>query len=316
MASNLGPLMVDVAGLRLSQEEHRRLHHPLVGGVILFSRNYRDKRQLTQLVNEIKLLRSPPLLIAVDQEGGRVQRFRDGFTVLPSAASLGRQWHNNKQQALVNCYSSGRIMASELRQYPIDFSFAPVFDITSVDSEVIGDRCFHPQPEIASELLAAYIDGMKSAGMVAIAKHFPGHGGVAEDSHYCLPVDSRSIDAIRAHDLLPYKLLINDIHGVMMSHVVFPNCDDQIASYSTYWIHTVLRRELGFTGVIFSDDLSMHAAQKEDISPGQNVSSALQAGCDMVLICNQPEVVDQVLQEGCLLPQPNPQISALYGRQP
>lgn len=295
----LGPVMLDVEGLALTDEDRNRLKHPLVGAVILFARNYQSPSQVVSLIAEIKSLRQPELLVAVDQEGGRVQRFKDGFTLLPAAQSFGDLWNADKQTAPMRTFESAALMARELLDVGVDFSFAPVFDVTSQESEVIGDRCFHPNPDAATELLAAYIDGMHSMGMVAIAKHFPGHGGVSGDSHHCLPQDSRNIEEIRQHDLIPYKALVNDIDGVMTAHVAFSECDSEIPTYSKYWIETILRQEMGFEGVVFSDDLSMQGAiDANDPSESSIVTSAqraITAGCDMVLVCNRPDLADELL---------------------
>jgi len=251
----LGPVMVDVDGLVLSDQERQRLLHPNVGAVILFARNYQGREQVSSLIAEIKSLRTPSLLIAVDQEGGRVQRFQDEFTSLPAAQSFGDSWVENKQVAPMQAYQSAFTMASELINVGVDFSFAPVFDVTSRESEVIGDRCFHSDPQVATELLGAYIDGMHAAGMVSIAKHFPGHGGVSGDSHHCLPQDSRSLDDIRSHDLMPYRELVDEIQGVMTAHVLFEQCAPDIPTYSSYWLQQVLREEIGFDGVVFSGNI-------------------------------------------------------------
>lgn len=293
----LGPVMLDVAGLTLASDDIKRLQHPSVGAVILFARNYQDISQVSQLIIEIKSLRIPQLLIAVDQEGGRVQRFQEGFTRLPAAAHFGELWQKDKQSAPMHTYESAHIMASELINVGVDFSFAPVFDITTKESDVIGDRCFHPNPQAATELLGAYIDGMHSAGMVAIAKHFPGHGGVSGDSHHCLPKDSRVIDDIRTHDLLPYRELVNEIEGVMSAHVLFDQCAEDIPTYSSYWLQTILRNELGFDGVVFSDDLTMQGAIDATQKPSivESAQRAIYAGCDMVLVCNDPVLADELL---------------------
>lgn len=292
----LGPVMLDVDGLTLTQADRKRLCHPLVGAVILFSRNYENRSQIATLINEIKALRAPELLIAVDQEGGRVQRFQHEFTRLPAAAHFGELWQQNKQTAPMRAFESAVTMASELLSVGVDFSFAPVFDVTTVGSDVIGDRCFHPDPGVATELLGAYIDGLHTAGMVAIAKHFPGHGGVSGDSHHCLPQDGRAFEAIAAHDLVPYQALNDELQGVMSAHVLFEQCDSQIPTFSRYWLHSVLREQLGFTGVVFSDDLSMQGAQDADdgtiVSLGER---ALNAGCDMILVCNRPDLADELL---------------------
>lgn len=296
----LGPVMIDVEGLQLTDLERSRLINPSVGAVILFARNYVSKAQVSELIAEIKSLRSPTLLIAVDQEGGRVQRFRDEFTDLPAAAHFGECWKKDKQTAPMEAFKSAYQMASELIEVGVDFSFAPVFDVNSQDSDVIGDRCFHPDPAAASELLGAYIDGMHSAGMVAIAKHFPGHGGVLGDSHHCLPVDKRTIEQVQEHDLLPYKELVDEIQGVMTAHVLFEQCDDNIPTYSDYWLQTILREQLGFDGVVFSDDLSMQGAidavGSEHGSIVECAQRAIYAGCDMVLVCNRPDLADELLE--------------------
>lgn len=311
----LGPVMLDVAGLELTTDDIQRLLHPSVGAVILFARNYENRQQVSALIDAIKALRSPALLVAVDQEGGRVQRFQEEFTQLPPPQYFGELWQQDKQTAPVRAFESAVTMASELIAVGVDFSFAPVFDVTTRESEVIGDRCFHSEPEIATELLAAYIDGMHSVGMVAVAKHFPGHGGVSADSHHCLPEDTRDIEDVTVHDLVPYKTLINDIDGVMTAHVLFPQCDANIPTYSKFWLRDCLRNSLGFDGVVFSDDLSMQGAidANNDGSGTDTITASAQraiaAGCDMILVCNRPDLADQLL-EG-LSYEPN---EALSGR--
>lgn len=293
----LGPVMVDVEGLVLAPSEIQRLLHPNVGAVILFARNYQSPEQARELISQIKSLRQPELLVAVDQEGGRVQRFQEGFTRLPAAAHFGELWQNDKQRAPIEAFESAYKMASELIDVGVDFSFAPVFDVTSKESEVIGDRCFHPSPQVATELLGAYIDGMHAAGMVSIAKHFPGHGGVSGDSHHCLPQDNRTLDEIRAHDLVPYAELVDEIQGVMSAHVLFDQCADDIPTYSSFWLQDVLRNELQFDGVVFSDDLTMQGAIDANEAPSIVASAqrAIYAGCDMVLVCNKPDLADELL---------------------
>ena len=311
----LGPVMLGVDATTLDENERQRLKHPSVGAVILFTRNYQSRAQVKALIDDIKSLRSPALLIAVDQEGGRVQRFQDEFTRLPAAQHFGELWQENKQTAPISAYQSAFTMASELVDVGVDFSFAPVFDVTSQSSDVIGDRCFHHDPNVASELLGAYIDGMHAAGMVAIAKHFPGHGGVSGDSHHCLPHDKRSIDEIRSHDLLPYRELMNEIDGVMSAHVKFDECDNEIPTYSPFWMQTILRDELGFDGVVFSDDLTMQGAidaldQSDSIV--ESAQRAIYAGCDVVLVCNRPDLAEQLL--GDLEYEPNQTLSAKLSR--
>lgn len=310
----LGPVMVDVQGHMLDKLEKQRLLHPNVGAVILFARNYQSVEQIAGLIAEIKSLRTPQLLIAVDQEGGRVQRFQEGFTRLPAAAEFGVLWQKDRQSAPIEAFKSAYTMASELVSVGVDFSFAPVFDVTSKDSDVIGDRCFHPDPKAASELLGAYIDGMHAAGMVAVAKHFPGHGGVSGDSHHCLPQDCRTIDQLRAHDLLPYQTLIDEVQGVMTAHVLFEQCASDIPTYSDYWLQTVLREELGFEGVVFSDDLTMQGAIDANQQPSivESAQRAIYAGCDMVLVCNKPDLADELLNG--LEFEPNETLSAKLSR--
>lgn len=296
----LGPVMLDVEGLALTEADKQRLLHPLTGAVILFARNYSDPEQVKKLIDKIAELRSPKLLIAVDQEGGRVQRFQQGFTRLPAASYFGELWEQNSEQACSEAKQSAITMAQELIEVGVDFSFAPVFDVTTKESEVIGDRCFHPDPETATSLLKAYVDGMSQVGMAATAKHFPGHGGVHGDSHHCLPQDERCIADVEQHDLLPYQQLAHDIKAVMSAHVLFNNCDADIPTHSKFWLQTVLRDQLGFNGIVFSDDLTMQGAidaqaQSDDAGIVGSAESALAAGCDMVLVCNRPDLADELL---------------------
>ena len=290
----LGPLFIDVGGTELAPEDRDRLAHPLVGGVILFSRNYTDHTQLRSLIASIKQLREPALLIAVDQEGGRVQRFRTGFTTLPAAGSYGTLYDANPEHGCVAARDAGCVMAVELRQVGVDLSFAPVLDLARPGSEVIGDRAFHRHPSAVTDLARAFIEGMNDGGMKATGKHFPGHGGVIEDSHSCVPCDQRPWAEIRTEDLQPYRSLHSKLHAVMTAHVQFPGIDEELPSYSGHWLGTVLREQIGFSGVIFSDDLSMEGAKTRD-EPAARVKQALRAGCDMALICNHPEGVDSVL---------------------
>ncbi len=287
--------MVDVAGFTLSVEEQEFLQHPAVGAVILFSRNFSSVQQVSELVTHIKSLRNPALLVAVDQEGGRVQRFRQGFTNLPPLLRLGQaydcepsRWHNM-------AYNTGRLMAAELRQIDVDFSFAPVLDVANLHSKIIGDRAFHQDPEIVGTIATSYINGMNSAGMEATGKHFPGHGGVLADSHLETPVDSRDLDNLLKTDLLPYFELGSRLGAVMTAHISFPSVDNQLPTFSAFWIGHVLRKTVGFNGLVFSDDLSMQGAQVAG-DPQQRVNSALAAGCDMVLICNDPDVAREAAE--------------------
>lgn len=290
----LGPLMVDLEGPALTPAERTRLKDPLVGAVILFSRNFQDRRQVTDLVSEIRALRTPQLLIAVDQEGGRVQRFREGFYALPPLRWLGHQYDLDAATGCRLAQTCGWLMAAEVLDTGVDFSFAPVVDLDYGTSEVIGDRSFHSDPEIVGELASAYVRGMHQAGMVAVAKHFPGHGYVVADSHRDLPVDPRDRAGLY-DDLLPYGRMVRQgIDGVMIAHVRYPAVDADVASLSRYWVTAVLRDELGFGGVIFSDDLSMKALASEGDMP-ERTRRALAAGADMALICNDPAGADATL---------------------
>jgi len=291
---SLGPLMVDMAGTELTSEDARLLSHPLVGSVILFTRNYRDVAQLTCLTAAIRALRSPPLLIAVDHEGGRVQRFREGFTRLPAARLLGRRYDQDRREALSLAQSVGWLMASELRAVGVDFSFAPCVDLDYGVSEIIGDRAFHKDPDVVAALGVAYMSGMREAGMAAVAKHFPGHGAVIADSHVAQPVDRRKFVDLEA-DIRPYRLLIdNNLAGVLGAHVVFPAVDGIPASLSKQWITGVLRRELGFHGCVFADDLSMAGAAAFG-GVVERAERAFAAGCDVLPICNDRQAVQSVL---------------------
>jgi beta-N-acetylhexosaminidase len=291
----LGPLMVDVVGLELTEQERDILRHPLVGGVILFSRNYESPEQIVELTTSIRALRDPHLLISVDHEGGRVQRFRKGFTRLPPVGAMGKQYLNDPQKALEDTEISGWLMAAELRAVGVDFSFAPVLDLDYGVSEVIGDRSFHRDPAAVSVLARAYIKGMKRAWMPAVGKHFPGHGAVEVDSHLGLPVDLRYFEDMLQADMLPFRLLCQqDLAGIMPAHIVYEKSDNLPAGFSPFWIKEILRDKFGFQGAILSDDLSMEGAA---IMGGslERAEAALSAGCDMVLVCNKPESVIEVI---------------------
>ncbi len=294
----LGPLMADVSGLALTGEERRFLRHPAIGAVILFRRNYTSPQQVVDLIREIKSLRSPPLLVAVDQEGGRVQRFREDFHPLPSLHTLGRLYEVDPHRARQLAWAAGRLMAAELRRVDVDFSFAPVLDIPRPGSgtDVIGNRAIHYEAQVVIELATDYIRGMSSSGMSATGKHFPGHGGVCEDSHRETPVDPRSIEELWQKDLRPYQSLCPWLGGVMTAHVQFPSVDERLPTYSGYWIRDVLRRQIGFQGVVFSDDLSMQGAATVP-SPAHRARLALAAGCDMVLVCNHPPGAREVAKQ-------------------
>jgi len=293
---SLGPLMLDIAGETLSDEDREILQHPLVGGVILFSRNYSSVDQLHELVSAIHGLRDPRLLIGVDHEGGRVQRFQDGFTRLPAVSHFGQVYNQFPHKARKLAHTAGWLMAVELRAQDIDFSFAPVLDVDHGLSEVIGDRAFHRDPAVVVKLAHAYVEGMHEAGMAATGKHFPGHGGVAADSHRAIPVDEREYNDIYAHDILVFKRMIH--HGmvaVMPAHVIYEKIDPQPAGFSSFWLKEVLRMRLGFQGVIFSDDLSMEGASVAGEHYTDRARAALEAGCDMALVCNNREGAIEII---------------------
>jgi beta-N-acetylhexosaminidase len=291
--------MVDVAGLELTPEDRDVLRHPLVGSVILFTRNYQSSAQLARLVADIHAVRSPALIVAVDQEGGRVQRFRPEFSRLPPPRRIGHEFDLDAKHGLSLARSMGWLMAAELRAHGVDLSFAPCVDLDYGVSEVIGDRAFHSKPEAVAQLAMAYLQGMKDAGMAATAKHFPGHGAVVADSHQSLPVDRRDWNEL-ADDLLPYRRLIaNGLPGIMVAHVLFPAVAPEPASLSRRWIQNALREELRFEGAIFTDDLSMGGA-KESGSFGDVVAratAALEAGCDVLPVCNDRASVIRLLDE-------------------
>jgi len=287
---SLGPLMVDLCSDCMSAQEKELLASPQVGGVILFSRNFTSVEKLIELVQEIHELRNPRLLVAIDQEGGRVQRLREGFTQLPAVSLLGEIYDSEPHRACELATISGWLMASELRSIGIDFSFAPILDLNHGVSQVIGDRAFHKEPEIVASLAARYTQGMRNAGMQAVGKHFPGHGAVKADSHIDLPMDSREFNDIATQDLIPFQRMIDQgLAGLMTAHVIYEKVEAEIATFSKMWIDDVLRKQMEFKGVIFSDDLSMKAAHcNSDDSKDYllRAHKALDAGCDMALICN------------------------------
>jgi beta-N-acetylhexosaminidase len=291
---SLGPFMVDIAGTELSADDVRVLTHPLVGSVILFGRNYADPRQVADLTASIRAVRTPHLLIAVDQEGGRVQRFRDGFTRLPAVRLLGRVYDEDRRDGLALAQSVGWLMAGELRAVGVDFSFAPCVDLDYGVSEIIGDRAFHSDPDAVAALAVATLSGMREAGMAAVAKHFPGHGAVVADSHVALPVDRRDYADLEP-DIRPYRPLIdNNLAAIMAAHVVFPAVDALPASLSRRWITDILRGELKFHGCVFADDLTMAgAAAFGDVLARAKLAFA--AGCDVLPICNDRHSVELVL---------------------
>ncbi len=314
----LGPVMLDVAGLVLDADDRRRLGHPSCGGVILFARNYESPAQLAALVASIHALRTPTLPVGVDHEGGRVQRFREGFTAIPSMGSIGAGWAEDPEGACRRAGRAGEVMAAELRACGVDFTFAPVLDLDFGRSGVIGDRSFHRDPAAVVQLGRALVRGLGRGGMASVGKHFPGHGYAEADSHVDVPVDDRPLEAILTDDALPYvRLAPGDLAAVMPAHVIYPAVDAQPAGFSRTWLQDILRRRLGFDGAILSDDLSMEGARVAGDVHGRALA-ALSAGCDLVLVCNRPDLADE------LLTAPLPlvgaaaarRLSALRGRSP
>jgi len=287
-APQIGPLMIDVEGLTLNANERQLLAYRCIGGVILFSRNFESVDQLLELVSEIRSV-NPELLISVDHEGGRVQRFKQGFTRIPPMALLGKLYESNQALALQTAKDTGWLFASELLSVGIDFSFAPVLDRDHGVSDVIGDRAFSDNPIIIEKVASALIEGMNEAGMAATGKHFPGHGAVTADSHTDLPVDDRSQTEIFEQDMKIFSVVASKaLQGVMPAHVVYTHVDSKPAGFSTIWLQDILRQQLNFEGVIFSDDLAMAGAEfAGDFT--QRADAALEAGCDMVLVCNDPD---------------------------
>jgi len=284
------PVVLDIEGLRLNADDRRRLRHPLTGGLILFARNWQDRQQLTELTAEIKSVR-PDVLICVDHEGGRVQRFRtDGFTHLPPMRLLGEQWMREPLGATDAATASGFVLGAELRACGVDLSFTPVLDLDFGCSAVIGDRAFHRDPRVVTLLAKSLMQGLLQAGMAHCGKHFPGHGHVKADSHTEIPIDKRTLKAILADDARPYEWLSTSLASVMPAHVVYPKIDANPAGFSPRWLKEILRQQLGFTGAVFSDDLSMAGARRiagVEVSYTDAAEVALNAGCDLVLLCNQ-----------------------------
>jgi beta-N-acetylhexosaminidase len=289
--------MLGIPGPRLGADDRELLAHPATGGVILFDRNYQDPSQLADLTAEIHGLREPRLLVAVDQEGGRVQRFRSQFTRLPALACFGTLYDDDRDAAVKLTRDCGWLMAAELRACGVDFSFAPALDLRTRESIVIGDRALHRDPEVVAILARAFMAGMGSAGMCAVGKHFPGHGSVAGDSHLTLPVDGRDLDTLRVADMLVFERMIHyGLPAVLAAHVVYSKVDARPAGYSRTWLTQVLRGELGFAGAVFSDDLGMAGASLDGGATAQ-AALALEAGCDMVLLCNDRAAAESVVED-------------------
>ncbi|RBA25724.1 beta-N-acetylhexosaminidase [Herminiimonas fonticola] len=317
--SAFGPVMLDVVGTELTADDIRRIQHPLTGGVILFARNYKNRAQLTALTAAIHAARSG-IVIAVDHEGGRVQRFKtDGFTHLPAMRKLGALWDKDVLAATKAATDIGYVLAAELRACGVDLSFTPVLDLDYGESGVIGDRAFHRDARVVSLLAKSLNHGLMLAGMLNCGKHFPGHGFVKADSHLEIPVDERELKEILAEDAAPYDWLGLSLSGVMPAHVIYPKVDKHPAGFSRKWL-TMLRKDFGFDGIIFSDDLSMEGASVAgNVIDGAH--AALAAGCDMVLICNSPDKADQLLnglkiKDGKAMQQSAARIAALTPQSP
>ncbi len=312
---SLGPLMIDLTGTELTAEERELIAHPRVGGVILFARNYAEPAQLSALVAAVHAVRTPPLLVAVDHEGGRVQRFREGFSALPAARRIGREYDLDERHGVELARSMGWLMAAELLACGVDLSFAPCVDV-DYGVSFIAERAFHGRPRVVSQLALAYSQGMREAGMAATAKHFPGHGAVTADSHATLPVDRRELTDLDG-DLMPYRRLIaNGLPAVMVGHLLFPAVDGEPASFSRRWVTDVLRNELGFQGAVFTDDLSMGgAAGYGDIVT--RAERALGAGCDMLVVCNDRTAAATVIDRLAVTPAPasGVRLARLHGRE-
>jgi len=289
-------VVVDVLGPVLTDEDRSRIRHPAAGAVILFARNYENPEQLAQLTADIEREREPALPVCVDHEGGRVQRFKDGFTVIPPMRTLGKLWDRDRQAGRDAAMSIGYVIASELGAHGVDFSFTPVLDLDYGGSSVIGDRALHFDPTAVGALGACLVRGLAQGGVAAVAKHFPGHGYATADSHVAVPRDERAFKEIARKDIVPYKAVIDaGLAAVMPAHVIYSQVDEQPAGYSKHWLQEVLRGKLGFQGIVFSDDLSMEGAAVAG-GPPERARAAIGAGCDMVLLCNNPKGLDELLE--------------------
>jgi len=303
----LGPVVLDPTGLALTEDDRKRLLHPAAGGVILFAHNFESCAQLAALATEIRALRTPELLLCVDHEGGRVQRFREGFTALPPMRVVGTLWERDREAGRRCARGIGYVAAAELAAHGLDFSFAPVLDLDYGSSSVIGDRALHYDPNAVGALAAELVKGFAAGGMRAVGKHFPGHGFAALDSHHGVPRDERELADIMKKDVAPYRAAIEaGLGGVMPAHVIYPRADREPAGYSKYWLQDVLRKKLGFDGLIFSDDLSMEGASTAGGIP-ERAQAALAAGCDMVLLCQNPEGQDRLLDSLGKIPLASPE---------
>jgi len=301
-----GPVVVDVVGVTLGEEDLARIRHPAAGAAILFSRNFQSAEQLLSLCEDIKRQREPELPVCVDHEGGRVQRFREGFTLIPPMRHLGKIWDRDREKGRELATSIGYVIAAELGAHGLDFSFTPVLDLDYGGSSVIGDRALHFDPTAVGALGACLVKGLAQGGAAAVAKHFPGHGYAEADSHVAAPKDDRPYKEILRKDIVPYRAVIEaGVAGVMPAHVVYPQVDAEPAGYSKRWLQEVLRGQLGFDGLVFSDDLSMEGAAVAG-GPPERARAALAEGCDMVLLCNNPKGLDELLAslEGVPLQKP------------
>ena len=287
-------VLIDIEGTKLTDLDKGRLANPACVGVIFFSRNYVSREQIKDVIREIRELRTDPLLVCVDQEGGRVQRFRESFTRIPPMAYVGQIWDKEQKQGVEVSRALGVILGSELREIDVDLTFAPVLDLNRENSSVIGDRSFHRDPEVVTLLAEQFMLGLREVGIRSVGKHFPGHGGISEDTHTEQAIDLRSFKEIDAEDLRPFRVLSRNLDGVMPAHVTFPDVDFNPACFSSVWLKDVLREALGFQGLVFSDDLSMHAATQVG-PPVIRANKAVEAGCDVVLVCNAPDDADAVL---------------------
>ena len=292
--SDLGPIFTSVAGTELTDEERERLSSPAVGGVVLFDSNCEQYEQTKKLTADIHSLKSPPLIVAIDQEGGRVQRLKDGVTILPPQKLFGEMFDKDSKRAYRAAGVAGNLMARELRELDIDLSFSPVLDVRHVESKIIGSRSFDHRPLVVAMLASSWMRGMEKAGMKSVGKHFPGHGAVTEDSHKVVPKDYREFTTLKFSDLIPYRCLSSRLPAIMTAHVLYPNINAAVSTYSQYWLGQVLRGKYAFDGAVFSDDLSMiGATYVGDIET--RVSAALMGGCDFVLICQSTDETDRAI---------------------